>query len=184
MSRKTVYEGLKKALLIKKLPYANIDDGNYTLTFDSWKQFQYFDKLLSSINTTDDIKLCIYAEKVKGNSDGVAVTVSDEVQHLTYWSSYFNMHKRVEIFEEFISKLLRKGILLLAYDYKNFSLLIYEDDFNKIKIDLERNKQKYLINNASYSVAHPNWDAPPYEPQKILIDIEFPEYFDTPFDGG
>lgn len=80
MSRQSVYEGLKTALQYRRLPYHHFDDDTCTILFESWESFDPFDRFLSSVETKDSVKLNIYAKRVEGRSDGVAVTVSDEVQ--------------------------------------------------------------------------------------------------------
>lgn len=79
MSRQSVYESLKTALEYKRLPYHHFEDDTYTIVFTSWIELDPFDRFLSSVDTVDGIKINIYAKRVEGRSDGVAVTVSDEV---------------------------------------------------------------------------------------------------------
>mgnify|MGYP001204078883 CR=1 FL=1 len=59
---------------------------------------------------------------MNGNSDGVAVTVSDEIQRLGYWQMYLRMEERVAAFEELISQVLALGAELLDFDYESFTL--------------------------------------------------------------
>lgn len=80
MSRQSVYESLKTALIYRRLPFHLFDNDTYSILFESWEQFDPFDRFLSGVETEDGIKLCIYAKRVEGRSDGVAVTVSEEVQ--------------------------------------------------------------------------------------------------------
>jgi len=80
MSRQSVYEGLKTALQYRRLPFHHFDDDSCTIAFESWESFDPFDRFLSSVDTVDGIKINIYAKRVEGRSDGVAVTVSGEVQ--------------------------------------------------------------------------------------------------------
>jgi hypothetical protein len=130
MSRQSVYEGLKTALKYRGLPCHHFEDATCTIAFESWESFNLFDRLLDSIPMPDNVKLNIYAKRVGDRSDGVAVTVSDEVQHLGYWNMYFDMREKVAAFESTISALLRSGIQLLHYDYGNFSINIRHQDFN------------------------------------------------------
>ena len=79
MSVRTIYEGLKTAISYGDIPYHSFNDAEVTILFSSWEQYSAFDSLLGRLPTPDHVKLCIYAEKVGGHGDGVAVTVSDEV---------------------------------------------------------------------------------------------------------
>ena len=122
MGKRSVYQGLKNAIRLKGLPHFAFDDETTTILFESWEQFAPFDALLDSLPTPPDLKLCIYAERVNGNPEGVAVTVSDEVQRLGYWQMYLRMEERVAAFEELISQVLGLGAELLDFDYENFTL--------------------------------------------------------------
>jgi len=140
MSRKSVYEGLKNALKIKDIPHHSYDDSNCTILFASWDQFNHFDKFLSSVHTPSGIKLNIYAEAVGDRTDGVAVTVDDQVQHLTYWDRFTNMQDRVRIYEEFMSRILRAGIELLDFSYESFNVRM--NDYNFYVFNYEYRKDK------------------------------------------
>lgn len=129
MSSQSVYEGLKNALRVRRLPFASLDEDNFTILFESWEQYHPFDRLLNSIPTPDSVKLNIYAKRVGDRSDGVAVTVSAEVQQLGFWDRYLNMREKVAIFESTISALLRSGIQPLHYDYEGFSINIHDQAF-------------------------------------------------------
>jgi hypothetical protein len=137
MSKVTVYEGLKKAIEYKGLPFHHFEHDAYTIAFTSWKQFAPFDHAIGTIPTPEGIKLNIYAERVDGRSDGVAVTVSDEVQHLGYWDLYLNMKEKVAVFEEFISQLFRRGIIPWSYDYELFTVTLSPRLYGLIAEDLK-----------------------------------------------
>ena len=128
MSRASVYTALKYALRVQGLPFHHFEDEACTIAFESWEQFAPFDRFLDSISTPDDIKLCIYAERVGGRSDGVAVTVSDEVQHLGYMTSRLDMPHKLESYERLLSSLLRRGIEPLDYDYETFTVDLRPED--------------------------------------------------------
>jgi len=136
MSRQSVYEALKNAIQYRGYPYHHFEDEYCTIAFDSWEQFTPFDHALLKIPTPNNIKLNIYAERVGDRSDGVAVTVSDEVQHLGYWDTYFNMEEKVSVFEDFISQLFRRGIVPWAYDYEVFTITLAPHSYDLISDDL------------------------------------------------
>jgi len=133
MSRQSVYEALKSAIQYRGFPYHHFEDEYCTIAFASWEQFRPFDHALSAIPTPNNIKLNIYAERVGGRSDGVAVTVSDEVQLLGYWDTYFNMEEKVSAFEEVISSLLRSGVSVIDYDYRVFVVDIDADEHRRVQ---------------------------------------------------
>jgi len=137
MSKRSVYEGLKTALRIRDLPFHHVDDEACTIAFESWEQFAPFDCFLDSVSTPDGIKLCIYAERVAGRSDGVAVTVSDEVQHLCYMTSRLDMENKLAVFEELLSRLYRKGISRFTYDYELFTVAFPKSEYNSIVPQLQ-----------------------------------------------
>lgn len=137
MSKITVYKGLKKAIEYKGLPFHHFEDDACTIAFSSWEQYTPFDHTLGMIPTPEGIKLNIYAERVDGRSDGVAVTVSDEVQHLGYWDLYLNMKEKVAVFEEFISLLYSRGIIPWSYDYELFTVTMAPRLYDLITEDLK-----------------------------------------------
>jgi hypothetical protein len=137
MSKTTVYEGLKKVIEYRNLPFHHFEDDACTIAFASWEQYAPFDHALDTIPTPEGIKLNIYAERVNGRSDGVAVTVSDEVQHLGYWDMYLNMKEKVAVFEEFLSRLFRRGIVPWSYDYELFIVTTAPHFYDLIAEDLE-----------------------------------------------
>lgn len=153
MGKKTVYEGLKNALKVKRLPFAALDEENLTILFASWEQYRAFDRALDRLPTPEGIKLNIYAEKVNGRSDGVAVTVSDDVQNLTYWQMYPDMEAKVGEFENFISKVLRFGIQILDFDYYTFVVEFDEYEFFKFSYEFHKNPRHFLSSN--YYISHP-----------------------------
>lgn len=132
MCRQSVYECLKTALQYRKLPYHHFEDDTCTIAFESWQSFDPFDQFLSGVVTADEIKFNIYAKRVEGRSDGVAVTVSDEVQHLGYWDMYLNMREKVAAFESMLSAILRSGIQPLHYNYENFSVNLRHQDLYQL----------------------------------------------------
>lgn len=137
MSRQSVYDSLKAAIEYRGFPYHHFEDECCTIAFASLEQFGPFDSFLSGINTGDDLKLCIYAERVGDRTDGVAVTVSDEVQHLGYWDMYLDMGKKVAAFEDFISRLFRLGCNPADYDYLQFPVELPLRDYERIATPLK-----------------------------------------------
>lgn len=137
MSKFTVYEGLKRAIEYRNLPFHHFEDDALTISFASWKQYAPFDHALYTIPTPEGITIKIYAERVDGRSDGVAVTVSDEVQHLGYWDMYLNMKEKVAVFEEFLSQLLKRGIVPWSYDYELFTVTMAPHFYDLIAEDLK-----------------------------------------------
>jgi hypothetical protein len=137
MSKITVYEGLKKAIEYRGLPFHHFEDDACTFTFASWEQYTPFDHALDTIPTPEGIKLNIYAERVDGRSDGVDVTVSDEVQHLGFWDMYLNMKEKVAVFEEFLSRLFRREIVPWSYDYELFTVTMAPRFYDLIAEDLK-----------------------------------------------
>lgn len=154
MGKETVYEGLKNALRVKNLPYAALDEDNLTILFKSWEQYRAFDHALNTIPTPNDIKLNIYAEKVDGHSDGVAVTVSDEIQRLTYWDTYPNMNAKVNEFEEFISRVLRLGVNIFDFDYYTFVVEFDDYEYFKFSYEFKKNPRQFL-SSKYYISRHP-----------------------------
>lgn len=132
MSRRSVYEGLKNAIQYHGLPYHHFEDNYCTIAFESWEQFEGFDKLLNNLPTPKSIKLNIYAEAVAGRTDGVAATVADDVQRLTYWDMYHNMKAIVAAFESMISIILRSGIHLLDFDYESLYVALEHNDYENL----------------------------------------------------
>jgi hypothetical protein len=122
VSRASVYKGLKNALKVRGLPFHHFEDENFSITFCSWDDYAPFDAFLDSLPIPNDLKLNIYAERVGDRSDGVAVTVSDEVQRLGYMTSRLDMPAKLAAFEGLLSSLLRSGVELLDYDYETFTV--------------------------------------------------------------
>ena len=113
--RLAVYLGLKNAINYRKIPHAGFDDDIGTCLLNSWDEFRTMDRFLENINCGKEIKLNIHAEKVDGHSDGEAVTVSDELQHLDpYWGNTDHMKQKFIIFEEFISQIFKTGSRILC----------------------------------------------------------------------
>ena len=156
MGKRSVYQGLKNAIRLKGLPHFAFDDAATTILFESWEQFSPFDALLDSLPTPPDLKLCIYAERVNGNPDGVAVTVSDEVQRLGYWQMYLRMEERVAAFEELISQVLRLGAELLDFDYENFSLELDRPGCAAFLIAFGIEPRRFLPAYARHWVSNPS----------------------------
>ncbi len=97
------------------------------------------------------MKLNIYSELVGDCTDGVAVTVSDDVQHLGYMQSERGMPYKVATFEDFLSRLFRLGCNPLGYDYESFNVSLSLIDFSIIEEQLTRGhllEKKPLISNA------------------------------------
>lgn len=57
MSRATVYQGLKTAILYKQLPYHHFEDSNCTIAFTSWEQFEPVDAMLDSLPMPNDLNI-------------------------------------------------------------------------------------------------------------------------------
>ncbi len=151
MSRATVYQGLKAAILYKRLPFHHFEDDYATIAFESRKQFEGFDKLLDNLPTPKSIKLNIYAVAVAGRTDGVAVTVDDDVQHLSYWDMYTGMNNKVAVYEDFLAKLFRLGCNPIEYNYEFFYATLSLADYARIEAQLTRGyllEKKPLISNA------------------------------------
>lgn len=146
MSKNTVYQGLKTAIAIRNIPVAKADDSSFTLLFESLEQFNPFDKFLDSIDTKD-CKINIYAEQVNGHSDGVAVTVDDEIQHLGYMQSRLHMEEKIHEFEEFISKVLRTGANMHDYDYEFFTVEFDEFEYWVFNTEFKKNPQSFLTSD-------------------------------------
>ena len=165
MSRASVYEGLKNAIKYRNLPYHHFEDDYCTIAFESWEQYGPFDSLLDSLPTPDYLKLNIYAEKVNGKSDGVAVTVSDEIQRLGYWQMYFDMESKVAELEGLLSALYRRGIQPWSYDYYCFTVTLSPSGFELIEDDLVNGnflKTDYYVSEGrgTYRMIHlcfPDW---------------------------
>lgn len=132
MNRQSVYEGLKTAILYNKLPFHHFEDSDCTIAFSSWKQFEQFDLALDSIRIPPHLKINIYSEAVAGRTDGVAATVSNDVQRLTYWDMYHNMKAIVAAFESMISIILRSGIHLLDFDYESLYIAVDQNDYENL----------------------------------------------------
>lgn len=132
MSRQSVFEGLTNALRVRSFLFHHVEDEAQTIVFESWDQFRAFDHFLDSIATPDDIKLCIYAERVGGRGDGVAVTVSDDVQRLSYMTSRLDMPAKLAAFEGLLSSFYRRGTDLLDYDYETFTIDLNQSHHDEI----------------------------------------------------
>lgn len=162
MSRQSVYEGLKSAIQYNGLPYHHFEDSDYTIAFTSWKQFERFDKLLDNLPTPKSIKLNVYAEAVAGRTDGVSMTVDDDIQHLSYWDMYVDMQNKVAIFEEFLSQLYRHGCNPLAYDYEFFYATLSLADYARIEAPLANghllDKRPLVSNARDYKSIHLSFD--------------------------
>lgn len=151
MSRQSVYAGLKTAIQYKRLPYHHFEDAYCTILFESWEQFDPFDHLLDSLPVPSDLKLNIYAEEVDGRTDGVAVTVSSDVQRLGYWQRERDMEYKVATFEGFLSRLFRIGCNPLAYDYEYFNVSLTRSDYAIIEEPFSNGdliNHKPLVSNA------------------------------------
>lgn len=148
MGKKSVYEALRKAIELNGYPYFAFDDNEATILFSGWDQYQPFDKFLDHIETDGKTKLCIYSELVNGNHEGVAVTVSDDFQHFTYWQSKLWMRERVAAFEQFISNILRLEISLIDFDYESFCVVLDNNNSDAFvienKMQLMKRMQKYV----------------------------------------
>jgi len=158
MGKRSVYEGLKNALKVKNLPHYSFDDEQCTILFASWDQFEGFDKLLDSLPTPKDIKLNIYAETVADKTDGVAITVDDEIQHLSYWDMFPQMKDRVRIYEEFVSRLLRAGVELLDFSYEGFNVRMNDYNFYVFNYEYRKDKKRFAPEGVNLLFSNPRGD--------------------------
>jgi hypothetical protein len=149
MSKKTVFEGIKTLITRRGYPYFSFNDANYSVLFESWDQFATFDHAIGSIPTPDYIKLCIYAEEVNGKPDGVAVTVSDEVQHLGYMQSRLDMEYKLRAFEELLSQVHKAGTTPLDYNYETFTVDFSIRDFAILAPNSQKD-QPWFLQEAYY----------------------------------
>lgn len=171
MSKQTVYEGLKTAISRNSFPHYGFQDDETTILFDSWDQFHPFDKFLDSIDTYN-CKLNIYAERVNGHSDGVAVTVDDQIQHLGYWTMYLNMREKVAAWEHLLSSVLRTGANMYEYDYEVFKIEFDEYEFNVFNRDFKKDNSKFLSDGTAYYISHSSSKIGGLA--KIIFHVEFP----------
>jgi len=172
MSKTTVYQGLKTAVVRNAFPHHGLDDYQATILFDSWDQFHPFDKFLDSIDTFN-CKLNIYAERVAGRSDGVAVTVDDQIQHLGYWTMYFNMRQKVAAWEHFLSQVLKTGASMHDYDYETFKVDFDEYEFHIFNKEFEKDKSRFLLDGVRHYVAYP--DIKIGDLDMVLFSLEMPD---------
>ncbi len=171
MSKQTVYKSLKTAITRNDFPHCQFRDDQTTILFDSWDQFKPFDSYLDSI-TTKDCKLNIYAERVNGHPDGVAVTVDDQIQHLGYMQSRLDMELKLKQWEHLLSSILKSGTKIHNYNYRVFTIEFDEHEFHVFYRDFKKNKSKFLSDGMTYYISHP--------PMKIngldmfVFHVEFP----------
>jgi len=172
MSKTTVYEGLKTAVVRNAFPHHGFDDYQATILFNSWEQFQPFDRFLDSIDTFG-CKLNIYAERVAGRSDGVAVTVDDQIQHLGYWTMYLNMREKVAAWEHFLSQVLKTGASMHDYDYETFKVDFDEYEFHIFNKEFEKDKKRFLLNGTRYYIAYPDLKIDGLD--MVIVSLEMPD---------
>jgi hypothetical protein len=172
MSKTTVYEGLKTAITRHAYPHHGFDDNQATILFTSWDQFRPFDKFLDGIDTLG-CKLNIYAERVAGRSDGVAVTVDDQVQHLGYWTMYVNMREKVAAWEHFLSQVLKTGASIQDYDYETFKVYFDEYEYHVFNGKFEKNKSRFLLDGVKHYVAYPELKIGSLD--MVLFSLEMPD---------
>jgi len=156
MGKQSVYEALKRAIRLRGFLHYGYEDQQFTILFASWDQFRPFDRFLKGIDTLNT-KLCIYSELVDSSHEGVAVTVSDEVQHFTYWQSKLWMRERVTAFERLISELLFHGIGMLDYSYSSFRIDLGKAEATAFKIAYKWEPRRFLPDYASCHII-PNCD--------------------------
>lgn len=169
MGKKSVYEGLRKAIELNGYPYFAFDDNEATILFSSWDQYHPFDKFLDHIETDGNTKLCIYSELVDGNHEGVAVTVSSEIQHLSYWDSKTFTRERVAAFEKMISIMLRMGLKLLDFNYNQFCVELPHDD----ALEFEA---LYKVKGATIIPEYARCYFLPNEDGSKEVSLSFPEF--------
>ena len=172
MSKTTVYEGLKTAVVRNDFPHHRFQDDAATILFNSWEQFQPFDRFLDSVDTFG-CKLNIYAERVAGRSDGVAVTVDDQIQHLGYWTMYVNMKHKVAAWEHFLSQVLRTGAKLHDYDYETFKVYFDEYEYHVFNGKFEKDKSRFLLDGVKHYVAYPDLKIDGLD--MVLFSLEMPD---------
>lgn len=170
MSRLTVYQSLKTAVVRNAFPHYGFDDYQATILFDSWEQFHPFDKFLDSIDTLD-CKLNIYAEKVAGSSEGVAVTVDDQIQHLGYMQSRLDMGLKLKQWECLLSNILRTGAKIYNYNYRIFTLDFDEYEFQVFYHYFQKNKSKYISDGMTYYISYPPMKI--NELDMVVFHVEF-----------
>ncbi len=162
MSRATVYQGLKAAILYKRLPFHHFEDDFTTIAFESWEQFEPFDVALDSLPIPTYLKLNIYAEQVGDCSKGVAVTVSNDVQRLGYWQMERDMEYKVVVYEDLLSHLFRLGCNPLEYSYEYFYISLSLADYARIETPLANGdliERRPLVSNAKdHKVIHMPFD--------------------------
>jgi hypothetical protein len=144
MSKRSVYEGIKTLIIRKGYPHFSFNEANCSILFESWDQFTTFDHAIGAILTPGYIKLCIYAEEVNGKSGGVAVTVSDEVQHLGYMQSRVDMEYKLATFEELLSQVHKAGATPLDYNYETFTVDFSVPDFMVFEKAFQKNRELFL----------------------------------------
>lgn len=165
MSKQSVYEGLKNAIRYNQLPYHHFEDDQQIVIFESFEQYQHFDRALDTIPTPGDIKLHIYSEMVGDRKDGIAITISDDVQKLTYWQMYPNMESKVAELEELISWLYRRGTNPISFDYYCFVIELTLSDYKLIKKDLDNGD----LLHSDYYISHGSDDC-------VGIHLSFPDW--------
>jgi len=172
MSKTTVYEGLKTAVVRNAFPHHGFQDDEATILFNSWEQFQPFDHFLDGIDTLG-CKLNIYAERVTGRSDGVAVTVDDQIQHLGYWTMYCNMKEKVAAWEHFLSQVLRTGAGMHEYNYETFKVYFDEYEFHIFNQEFEKDKSRFLLDGVAHYIAYPSLQIDGLE--MVIVSLELPD---------
>jgi hypothetical protein len=171
MSKQTVFEGLKTAISRHSFPHYGYDDYQATILFESQGQFQPFDKFLDSIDTKG-CKLNIYAERVNGHSDGVAVTVDDQIQHLGYMQSRLDMESKLKQWEHLLSRVLRTGANMHSFDYELFKIEFDEYEYHVFNHVFQKDMSKFLSDGTNYYISHSSSKIGGLN--KIIFHMEFP----------
>jgi hypothetical protein len=169
VSRKSVYEALKTAIKFNDYPYFAFNDSEMTILFSDLNEFHPFDNFLDGIVTDGNTKLCIYAELVNGNHEGIAVTVSDDVQHFTFWERQLWMHERVAAFEQLISQIFLCGIGMLDYSYEDFKIELGKAEATAFEIAYRIEPKRFLPNYAKCSLL-------PFADGTKEICLSYPEF--------
>ena len=94
----------------------------------------------------------------------MAVTVDDQIQHLGYWTMYFNMKEKVATFERLISTLHRYGIRLIDFNYELFTLRLSVDQAGLAESVMEMSKTSLLLDG--YYQSYP-------DETSLIVHLEF-----------
>ena len=154
MSRASVYFALKRAIELRHIPHHSFQDDYATVLFRSWEEFETFDAYLDTVPTPRGIKLNIYAEEVDGRTDGVAVTVDDQVQHFTYYDRFVDAREALEIFEQFVAELHLHGIELLDFNIVSYTVTLDYVNLGAFNVAYKLDRERFYPPHSSHMVAN------------------------------